>query len=169
MLKQIILSSCLALSLAACATVPSVEVTRFHNGSPAQTGSIAVQEIPGNPDVGLEFRTYAGAVSQELQRVGFTNAHQSDDTYANGNNDINSWLKTFARFGELPPHYGFESTCTLEGSLSPGVFMCPDQYTCLAQVPQFTCFAFTKLTFLPVRITTQGLAQVTDCLTPEVS
>ena len=73
------------------------------------------------------------------------------------------------RFGELPPHYGFERTCTLEGSLSPGVFMCPDQYACLAQVTQFTCFTCTKLAFLSVRITTQGLAQVTDCLTPEVS
>lgn len=81
MLKQIILSSCLALSLAACATVPSVEVTRFHNGSPARAGSIAVQEIPGNPDVGLEFRTYAGAVSQELQRVGFTNAGDAGSDY----------------------------------------------------------------------------------------
>ncbi|MBI5773526.1 MAG: molybdopterin-dependent oxidoreductase, partial [Verrucomicrobia bacterium] len=36
-----------------------------------------------------------------LQRIVFTNSHQSDDTYANGNNDTNSWLKTFARFGEF--------------------------------------------------------------------
>ena len=37
-----------------------------------------------------------------LQRIVFTNNHQSDDTYANGNNDINSWLKTFARFADFP-------------------------------------------------------------------
>ena len=36
-----------------------------------------------------------------LQRIVFTNAHQSDDTYANGNNDINSWLKSFARLGDF--------------------------------------------------------------------
>lgn len=75
MVKQIILSSFLALSLAGCATaVPPVEVTRFHVGDPARAGSIAVEEAPGNPDVSLEFRTYAAAVEQELQRVGFSAA-----------------------------------------------------------------------------------------------
>lgn len=72
MLKQIILSSCLALSLAACTTVPSAEVTRFHTGNPARTGTIAIEEMPGNPDISLEFRTYAAAVSQQLQQVGFS-------------------------------------------------------------------------------------------------
>ena len=33
-----------------------------------------------------------------LQRVLLTNNHQSNDTYAEGNNDTHSWLKTFARF-----------------------------------------------------------------------
>ncbi len=37
-----------------------------------------------------------------LQTIMLTNRHQSDDTYANGNNDINSWLKTFARFVHAP-------------------------------------------------------------------
>ena len=41
-----------------------------------------------------------------LQRIVFTNNHQADDTYANGNNDINSWLKTFARFGDVPDKIG---------------------------------------------------------------
>lgn len=59
--------------LSACATaVPPVEVTRFHVGSPARSGTISVSEMPDNPDVGLEFRTYAAAVGGELQRVGFT-------------------------------------------------------------------------------------------------
>lgn len=73
MVKQIVLSSILALSLAGCATaIPPVEVTRFHVGDPARSGTIAVEEMPGNPDVSLEFRTYAAAVDQELQREGFT-------------------------------------------------------------------------------------------------
>ena len=75
MMKPILLSSLLLASLAGCATaVPPVEVTRFHVGDPARSGSIAVEEMPGNPDVSLEFRTYAAAVDQELQRVGFTSA-----------------------------------------------------------------------------------------------
>lgn len=65
----------LAASLSACATAaPPVEVTRFHVADPARSGTVAVEEMPGNPDVSLEFRTYAGAVSQELQRIGFTPA-----------------------------------------------------------------------------------------------
>ncbi len=73
MMKQILLPAALALSLSACATaVPPVEVTRFHVGDPARSGTIAVEEMPDNPDAGLEFRTYAAAVEQELQRVGFT-------------------------------------------------------------------------------------------------
>lgn len=75
MVKRIILSTLSALSLAACATaVPPVEVTRFHVGDPARSGTISVEELPGNPDVGLEFRTYAAAVEQELLRAGFTGA-----------------------------------------------------------------------------------------------
>ena len=72
MLKQILLPSFFIMSLAGCATaVPPVEVTRFHVGNPAQSGTVAVEEMPANPDAGLEFRTYAAAVEQELQRVGF--------------------------------------------------------------------------------------------------
>jgi hypothetical protein len=43
-----------------------------------------------------------------LQRVLLTNNHQSNDTYAEGNNDTHSWLKTFARFAriELKGHAG---------------------------------------------------------------
>ncbi|MFC3442237.1 hypothetical protein ACFOKF_13760 [Sphingobium rhizovicinum] len=75
MSKRLILAAALALPLAACATaVPPVEVTRFHVENPARSGSIAVEEMPGNPDISLEFRTYATAVSQEFQRVGFTAA-----------------------------------------------------------------------------------------------
>lgn len=75
MMKQILLPAALALSLAGCATaVPPVEVTRFHVGDPARSGTIAVEEMPDNPDAGLEFRTYAAAVEQELQRVGFAPA-----------------------------------------------------------------------------------------------
>ena len=75
MLKKIVFPSLLAFGLSACATaVPPVEVTRFHIDNPVRGGTISVEEMAGNPDVGLEFRTYAAAVDQELQRVGFTAA-----------------------------------------------------------------------------------------------
>jgi hypothetical protein len=75
MSKRLMLAACLALPLAACATaVPPVEVTRFHIDNPPRAGSIAVEEMPGNPDISLEFRTYAAAVQQEWQRVGFSPA-----------------------------------------------------------------------------------------------
>jgi DMSO/TMAO reductase YedYZ molybdopterin-dependent catalytic subunit len=37
-----------------------------------------------------------------LQRVVLTNAPAANDTYANGNNDVDSWMKTFARFVSRP-------------------------------------------------------------------
>lgn len=56
-----------------------------------------------------------------LQRIGFTNGHQSDDTYANGNNDINSWLKTFARFGDLPDKLSAGEELSLHGNAQVGI------------------------------------------------
>lgn len=61
-----------AFALSGCAaTIPPVEVTRFHAEGPvAQSGGFLV-ESAGQPDNSMEFRTYAGAVSQEMQRLGF--------------------------------------------------------------------------------------------------
>lgn len=56
-----------------------------------------------------------------LQRLVFTNAHQSDDTYANGNNDINSWLKTFARFGDFPLTTAPNTPIPIHGNAQIGV------------------------------------------------
>lgn len=60
--------------LGGCATaVPPVEVTRFHAGDPVvSSGGILIEPMPGQQSDSIEFRTYAGAVAQELQRVGFT-------------------------------------------------------------------------------------------------
>ena len=37
-----------------------------------------------------------------LQRIVLTNAPYANDTYANGNNDVDTWMKTFARFVSHP-------------------------------------------------------------------
>jgi hypothetical protein len=62
------------LALSACvAPTGPVEVTRFH--VPAATrlaqGSVAIEPAQGMDGQSLEFRTYAEAVSRELQRVGY--------------------------------------------------------------------------------------------------
>lgn len=82
MSKRLLFLAAVALPLGACATAaPRVEVTRFHIDNPARSGTLAVEEMPGNPDISLEFRTYAGAVSQEFQRVGFTAAEGAQSDY----------------------------------------------------------------------------------------
>jgi hypothetical protein len=82
MFKPILAATALALTLSACATaVPPVEVTRFHVDSPPTSGTVSVEEMIGNPDVSLEFRTYAAAVAQELSRVGFTEARGAKGEY----------------------------------------------------------------------------------------
>mgnify|MGYP000868718425 CR=1 FL=1 len=61
------------LLLSGCATaVPTVEVTRFHAPDPvARTGGFLIEPMVAQTGQTIEFRTYAGAVSQELQRIGF--------------------------------------------------------------------------------------------------
>lgn len=61
------------LALAGCQTaVAPVEVTRFHGPQPVvQSGGFVIESAPGLSTDSIEFRTYAGAVSQEMQRVGF--------------------------------------------------------------------------------------------------
>ena len=56
-----------------------------------------------------------------LQRIVFTNNHQADDTYANGNNDINSWLKTFARFGDVPDKMNAGDELKIGGNAQVGI------------------------------------------------
>lgn len=62
------------LLLSACATsVAPVEVTRFHTPDPVpSTGGFLIEPMVSGGDSSMEFITYAAAVSQELQRVGFT-------------------------------------------------------------------------------------------------
>ena len=62
------------LGLGGCATTTAsgpVEVTRFHLGSPLETGTVTVEPLPGGGAPSLEFKTYAAAVETELLRHGF--------------------------------------------------------------------------------------------------
>jgi hypothetical protein len=64
-----------ALALAACATTPTAEVTRFHMGQPIPSDTIQVVPSPDPVAPGtamsLEFRTHANIVAQDLARHGF--------------------------------------------------------------------------------------------------
>ena len=65
-----------AAALSGCvAPVGPVEVTRFHapGAVPLGQGAISIEPAPGQQG-GMEFRTYAGAVMRELQRVGYVDA-----------------------------------------------------------------------------------------------
>lgn len=97
MSKRLILATLFATPLAACATAgPPVEVTRFHVDNPARAGTIAVEEMPGNPDVSLEFRTYANAVSQAFAQAGFTPADGKQSDYV----ALVSFSRTFRPTGD---------------------------------------------------------------------
>jgi len=63
------------VALSGCvAPVGPVEVTRFHlpDTSRLGQGTIAVEPAEGIDGSSLEFRSYAGAVARELQRIGYT-------------------------------------------------------------------------------------------------
>lgn len=65
---------CLAGLSACVAPVGPVEVTRFHlpDTSRLGSGTIAVEPAQGLDGSSIEFRTYAGAVARELQRIGYS-------------------------------------------------------------------------------------------------
>ncbi len=65
---------CLAALSACVAPIGPVEVTRFHlpDTTTLGQGTIAVEPAEGEDAQSLEFRTYAGAVARELQRIGYS-------------------------------------------------------------------------------------------------
>jgi hypothetical protein len=71
-----ILVPALAVSLLSgcAATIPSVDVTRFHNGQVPGGSAIQVAPLAGEDGASIEFRTYAIAVGRELTRLGFGEA-----------------------------------------------------------------------------------------------
>lgn len=101
----------------------------YHNDDPAQIFrsslpiSRVLEEAPGELPVILCYKMNGQWLSQKgggpvrmvapgaygnksikwLQRIYLTNNHQANDTYAEANNDVESPLKSFARFIQTPP------------------------------------------------------------------
>ncbi|MBB4641387.1 DUF4136 domain-containing protein [Rhizorhapis suberifaciens] len=70
------------MTLAGCQTaVAPVEVTRFHMGDQTGRGSVAVEPMTLSDDSSIEYRTYAAAVAQELQRIGFAEQTGANSQY----------------------------------------------------------------------------------------
>ena len=80
MLKQVAVSSILALSLAACATAPGpVEVTRFvapESAAQLGQGSVFVESAGGADS--LQLAPFKAAVAAELRRLGYTETARGD-------------------------------------------------------------------------------------------
>lgn len=71
-----------AISLGGCAaTIPPVEVTRFHNGAGVNAGEIALLPVAGGDAQSLEFRSYAAAVAQQLSRLGYKEGSATTTPY----------------------------------------------------------------------------------------
>lgn len=56
-----------------------------------------------------------------LQRVVLTNAPYANDTYANGNNDVDSWMKTFAKFSSYPKTAKYGDPLPITGFAQVGI------------------------------------------------
>ncbi len=56
-----------------------------------------------------------------LQRIVLTNDHRANDTYADANNDIESWQKTFARFIDAPERAKAGQSIPITGLAQVGI------------------------------------------------
>jgi DMSO/TMAO reductase YedYZ molybdopterin-dependent catalytic subunit len=93
-----------------------------------------------------------------LTHVVLTNKHQSDDTYANGNNDTHSWLKTFARFASVPGKVNAGQPIAITGAAQVGVgglakvqlLLTPKDSPRPKDDPHFASAKWTDATILPL-------------------
>jgi len=79
MKRNISLALAAAIALGGCATTGGpgsgpTEVSRYHLGQPIAPGTVTVEPLNNGDAGGPEFALYAGAVSAELAKIGFTPA-----------------------------------------------------------------------------------------------
>ena len=83
--KATLLALATGLSLAACTTTPTAEVTRFHLGQPTPADTIRVVPAPDLVPPGtatpLEFRSYAATVARDLAAHGFRPIESGPSAY----------------------------------------------------------------------------------------
>lgn len=116
------LASGMAAALAAgllggCATpIPPVQVTRFHQAAPAPQGSIAIVGISPDASQSIEFRSYAAAVGQELQRLGFSEAPAGAASDYVARVDFQRTVRSSAQAGRSPVSVGVGGSTGSYGS-----------------------------------------------------
>lgn len=82
MLKKFTLSLLAAAALAGCAaSIPPVQVTRFHTNPQLAAGTAVIEPGGGGDAQSLEFRAYAAAVARELTTLGVTEAQGTASPY----------------------------------------------------------------------------------------
>jgi DMSO/TMAO reductase YedYZ molybdopterin-dependent catalytic subunit len=109
-----------------------------------------------------------------LQRVVLTNDHRANDTYAEANNDIESWQKTFARFVNVPERVKAGSPIGVTGLAQVGIGgLAKVQYAvdsatspAAADDPHFATSAWRDAELLP--LPANWSAQLADGKQPEV-
>jgi Domain of unknown function (DUF4136) len=71
------------LGLGGCAaSIPPVEVTRFHLGQPVAAGTVMIEPAAEVDAKSLEFGTYAAAVARQLTSIGLNEARAEPGTYS---------------------------------------------------------------------------------------
>jgi hypothetical protein len=73
--------SCGAMLSGCAATIPPVEVTRFHAGQSISPAAIVIQPLAGGDAQALEFRSYAAAVGKQLTSLGFSESADTKSPY----------------------------------------------------------------------------------------
>ncbi len=87
----------------------SLPIGRVLEDPPGMPPVTLVYKLNGKPISGLRGgpvrlvvpEAYGFKSIKWLTRITLTNLHNANDTYHRGNNDIDSWLKTIARFGSI--------------------------------------------------------------------
>jgi hypothetical protein len=80
-----------------------------------------LEGVRGGPVRMLVPEAYGFKSVKWLTHVLLSNNHQSNDTYAEGNNDTHSWMKTFARFAAVPQRVKAGAPFEISGAAQVGV------------------------------------------------
>lgn len=82
MLMKLPLSLFAVAVLSGCAaSIPPVEVTRFHSTPKLSAGAAAIEPVSGADAQSLEFRAYSAAVAREVTKLGLTEASGANTPY----------------------------------------------------------------------------------------
>jgi hypothetical protein len=73
-MRQLFLSFFLLVLSGCAASIPLVQVTRFHLSTKPMTGNIVIEPAAGTAPESLEFGAYAAAVRREVLRLGYNDS-----------------------------------------------------------------------------------------------